>query len=282
MARAKYYVESKRRLTGSNANKWESLPNGRLYANGTFPSNKTKETLPKSFIQVHYLGQWSFMQSAGVVDIIYRPAYWIDNHLYKDDCLLISYKDKITLKAQDEKWARLDDFAGVDIHLFGRSIVDFVDGVEKYSHLDVSAIKQELYKKKVWYARSNPTHAELSNNEINFEIKAYFLARNFDVEEYSITKQREAFLEYCRRYKLTAMDEPFICENDTASIGKTVQEMVKIKEQSGDDYFIVIYPIIKGESGRNADYGLRNTIEYALHREKMVCDSIYIRSENNG
>ncbi len=79
------------------------------------------DCIPKSFIQVHYLGQWSFMQSAGVVDIIYRPAYWIDNHLYKDDCLLISYKDKITAKAQDEKWARLDDFAGVDIHLFGRS-----------------------------------------------------------------------------------------------------------------------------------------------------------------
>lgn len=122
MAKAIYYAESKRRITGRKAFQWESLPDGRLYANGIYPSNKTKETLPKSFIQVYYLGQFSFLQTAGVVNLIYRPAYFVNNHLYKDDCLLIAYKNKITMKAPDLSWARLDDFEGVDIHLFGHGI----------------------------------------------------------------------------------------------------------------------------------------------------------------
>ena len=281
MAKAKYYAESKRRLTGKNAYKWERLPDGRLYANGIYPSKKTKETLPESFIEVYYLRQWSFLQSAGVVDLIYRPAYWMDNHLYKDDCLLISYEKKITAKTQDEKWSRLDDYEGVDIYLFGSSMANFIDGVEKYSHLDVSAIKEELYKKKLWYVRNNPTHQELANEKIDFETKVYFLARNFRDKDYPLEQQRAAFLQYCQRYKLTPMAEPYISENNKESIIKAVQQIAKVKGESADDYFIVIYPIIKTECGCNADYSLRNAIEFALHQEKIVYDSIYIRGEIN-
>lgn len=159
-------------------------------------SKMTEEKLPKSFVSVYYYRQWSFMQAKGVVDVRYCPAYWSGNHMYKDDYLLISYKEKITCRMPETRRIPIDEYQGYDIILFGRSIIDFLDGVEKYSHLDVSAIRKEMRRKRIWYVRKNPSHQELSNDEIDFETKVYFLAREFESSDFSLELQKEEFLKY--------------------------------------------------------------------------------------
>ena len=273
MARAKYYTREKYKWRGREGYHRETLPDGRLFANGTYASKMTEEKLPKSFVSVYYYRQWSFMQAKGVVDVRYCPAYWSGNHMYKDDYLLISYKEKITCRMPEARRIPIDEYQGYDIILFGRSIIDFLDGVEKYSHLDVSAIRKEMRRKRIWYVRKNPSHQELSNDEIDFETKVYFLAREFESSDFSLELQKEEFLKYCHNKKLTPMNDEFVCGKNAFALDEVLKKIKECKESSPDDYFIVIFPLT--EEDRD-DYNRRNSIEIGLGRLGIVTETIYI------
>ena len=273
MARAKYYTREKYKWKSKEGYQRETLPDGRLYANGTYASKMTEEKLPKSFVSVYYYRQWSYMQAKGVVDVRYCPAYWSGNHMYKDDYLLISYKEKITCRMPEARRIPIDEYQGYDIILFGRSIIDFIDGVEKYSHLDVSAIRKEMRRKRIWYVRKNPSHQELSNDEIDFETKVYFLAREFESSDFSLELQKEEFLKYCHNKKLTPMNDEFVCGKNAFEFDEVLNKIKECKESSPDDYFIVIFPLT--EEDRD-DYNRRNSIEIGLGRLGIVTETIYI------
>ena len=278
MARAKYYTKEKYKWKSKEGYLRETLPDGRLYANGTYASKMTEEKLPKSFVSVYYYRQWSFMQAKGVVDVRYCPAYWSGNHMYKDDYLLISYKERITCRTPEVRRIPIDEYQGYDIILFGRSIIDFIDGVETFSHLDVSGIREEMRKKRIWYVRKNPSHQELSNNEIDFETKVYFLAREFESKDFSLELQKEEFLKYCCNKKLTPMDDEFVCDKNAFALDEVLKKIKACKESNPDDYFIVVFPLT--EEDRD-DYNRRNNIEIGLGRLGIVTETIYIRRREN-
>lgn len=66
-----------------------------LYSHGRYPTKITTEDLPKDYIKIHSRVIWymtGYLKTSGIVDIQYR---WVgENHLFKDDYIYISYKEK--------------------------------------------------------------------------------------------------------------------------------------------------------------------------------------------
>ena len=67
-----------------------------LYSLGHYPTKIKKEDLPKYYIEFRSRVIWymtGYLKTSGVVDIDYKALNI--NHLFKDDYLYISYKEKL-------------------------------------------------------------------------------------------------------------------------------------------------------------------------------------------
>lgn len=82
--------------------------------------------------------------------MLYVPNYVFDNHLHKDDFLLISYSDEI-VPDKNSSW-----YVGYDHVISGSMIEEFITASEKYSQYDVNDIRNELARKRQWYYERNP------------------------------------------------------------------------------------------------------------------------------
>ena len=139
-----YYVEQLKNVDGELC--YVTNPDGSLFS-GVYKTKIFPEDLPEWYVEGYMYKRHGFMSAKGVKHLFYRPNY-VFNHLYKDDTLFVSYDKEITPTENDDgfKW-----YEGYDYCLSGSVILDFVDAAEKYSRLDVSTIREELAKKKVWY-----------------------------------------------------------------------------------------------------------------------------------
>lgn len=92
-----------------------------LYSMGRYPTKLKKEDLPEDFIEFQSRVIWymtGYLKTSGVVDIGYKAMKV--NHLFKDDYLYISYKEKLKSKANE--WGSFD-YINHDISVCGNSIV---------------------------------------------------------------------------------------------------------------------------------------------------------------
>ena len=67
-----------------------------LYSKGRYKTKIAKEDLPEDYIEfnsrvIQYIT--GYLKTSGVVDIDY--TYFLENHIFKDDYLYISYKEKL-------------------------------------------------------------------------------------------------------------------------------------------------------------------------------------------
>ena len=90
-----------------------------------------------------------FLKTSGIVDIQYKMSKL--NHLFKDDYIYISYKEK--LKQETDEYG-YDHYTNYDACFCGPDILDIAHAVEKYSHLDISHIRKGM-KEKVWWLKKN-------------------------------------------------------------------------------------------------------------------------------
>ena len=99
------------------------------------------------------------MSAKGVKHLFYIPNYVFDNHLHKDDSLLISYNAPIEPYESENgfNW-----YKGYDEILGGPVLVEFVKAVEKYSAYDVSDVMKEIARKREFYYERNPEQAKLA------------------------------------------------------------------------------------------------------------------------
>lgn len=107
------------------------IPGGYLYS-GWKTGRKTKlkpEDLPKSFVYIRNYKKHGYIQTAGVVDVKYKPSPF-HNHAFKDDFLYISYHQPMAVIGGEEKgW--MDTFKHCDEYIFGSDIIGVLDGIEK-------------------------------------------------------------------------------------------------------------------------------------------------------
>ena len=143
------HIKFKNRLRKDTRN-----PDGYLYAYGRYPTKIFPSDLPDWYVYGYMYKTHGFMSAKGVKHLHFKPNYTADNHLYKYDTLFISYDSPITpTNSFGFEW-----FEGYRYILDGPTMLDFIDAAEKYSSYDVSEIRKELEKKKVWYYERNPKH----------------------------------------------------------------------------------------------------------------------------
>jgi hypothetical protein len=126
--------------------------NGYLFSEGIYRTHILPADLPEWYIHAYMYHQYGYIRAKGVKFLIYKPDYFVDNHLFKYDALFISYEIPI-VPTENERIPWYDGYTQV---LSGSAIVDFVDAAEKYSSYDVSDIRQEIEKKIAWYHEKNP------------------------------------------------------------------------------------------------------------------------------
>ena len=87
-----------------------------------------------------------YIRTSGVVDIGY--TYIKENHLFKDDYLYISYKEK--LKFEENKLGTLQ-YVNYDMSICGNSIIPILLAIEVNSNVDINIVKEKIYEKVEWY-----------------------------------------------------------------------------------------------------------------------------------
>ena len=69
-------------------------PNGYLYVDSQYNTKITADDLPDWFVYGRFYKRFGYLSAKGVVDLYYIPNMW-NNHMFKDDELVISYEEKI-------------------------------------------------------------------------------------------------------------------------------------------------------------------------------------------
>lgn len=134
----------------------ETLDTGNpyLYSGGTYPTKLTDADMPEWYIPIHSRSIWymtGFLRTSGIVDMDY--TYCKENHLFKDDYIYISYKEK--LRTEKNRWG-FDNYVNADVHISGNDIVNIVLAAEKYSGFDTKEVRRKIEEKRVWLRENEP------------------------------------------------------------------------------------------------------------------------------
>jgi len=125
-----------------------------LYSHGRYPTKIKAEDLPSDYIKIHSRVIWymrGFLKTSGIVDIGYR--YCKENHLFKDDYIYISYKEK--LRKEKNRWG-LEDYVNYDVCVCGNDIIPIALAAEKNSGVDISEVKKLIEEKRLWLLDNYP------------------------------------------------------------------------------------------------------------------------------
>lgn len=151
-----------------NGNKQPCSPKGKIYfltgivgdegsvlkdARGRI-SKYTSNDLPPWYVAGRYYKQFGYMSAKGVKEIEYLPSCWTE-HFLKDDCLLVSYRDKIT---QDpNKGTGVFSFLGYDERIWGSTILYFLRALKEYSpSVDSLSVIEQIKKKQAYLQKKYP------------------------------------------------------------------------------------------------------------------------------
>ena len=94
---------------------------GTLFSGGTYPTKITAEDLPEWYVYGRFYKHWGYLSAAGVKHLLYIPNKW-SNHMFKDDCLYISYNAPIVPNADSrsfERYTGYDEYGACEGKIFG-------------------------------------------------------------------------------------------------------------------------------------------------------------------
>lgn len=148
---SKLYLPSSFRLVREKGKypHWKTDPDGYLWAEGRYRTKILPSDLPDWYVKGYLYKRHGFLSAKGVVDIIYEPNYYIENHWHKYDSLYVSYTRK--MKRVPERWGftRCEDY---DYVMDAGIAYDFLKKVKKYSpDFDTTEIERELHLKTCWF-----------------------------------------------------------------------------------------------------------------------------------
>ena len=144
--RSNWYTEGK---FGEKYREILDTNNKYLYSQGRYHTKIKKEDLTEDYVKFKSRAIWymtGYIRTSGVVDIGY--TYIKENHLFKDDYLYISYKEK--LKFEENKLGTLQ-YVNYDMSICGNSIIPILLAIEVNSNVDINIVKEKIYEKVEWY-----------------------------------------------------------------------------------------------------------------------------------
>lgn len=143
-----------------------------LYARGHYPTKIKKEDLPEDFVEFHSRSIWymyGYLKTSGVIDVGYKPLKI--NHLFKDDYIYISYKEKLKIKEND--WGSYD-YENYDLCISGNSIIPILLSIEKYSNVDTTEVRNKILDKVKWFKEEYPDDYERNFDKGDIDIFEYY------------------------------------------------------------------------------------------------------------
>ena len=156
-----HYIDRKYKFVYNNGDsRWNKiiLDNNCLFSDkktGIYRTKITPDDLPEWYLNYWDGVRYNYINTKGVVDILYRPV--LENHLFKDDCIFISYNKKIkvteTLK-YSTTWFTVDEDEYDEI-LWDWEIINFLVYAKKYSGYDIEPIKDQIWNDKMLWLKDN-------------------------------------------------------------------------------------------------------------------------------
>ena len=143
-----------------------------LYSKGKYPTKIRTEDLTEDYIKFRSRVIWymtGYVKTFRIVDIGYTSIK--ENHLFKDDYLYISYKEK--LKFEKNRFGFLD-YADYDLCICGNSIIPILFAIEKNSKIDINSVKEKIYDKVNWYKKNCKEDYLRQFNSNNVDIFEYY------------------------------------------------------------------------------------------------------------
>ena len=134
-----------------------------LYSGGYYPTKITADDLPEDYLKIHSRVIWymtGYLKTSGIVDLDYKWAKV--NHLFKDDYIYISYKEK--LRREKDRWG-FEDVVNYDVCVCGNDIIDIVLAAEKYSGVDTSRVRELIEENRIWLRAHEPEEYERAVGE---------------------------------------------------------------------------------------------------------------------
>ena len=125
------------------------LPNECLYSKGMYATKITESDLPEWYVDGIIYKRYGFLSTKGVKQMVYKPRYM--NHLYRDDCLYVSFADEPVIEMDKHGY-----YEGYDLVVSGHMILRFIEAAKKYSNYDISELETALKEKEKWYAEKYP------------------------------------------------------------------------------------------------------------------------------
>lgn len=132
------------------------LPDNCLWSNRKYKTRITAKDLPESFIYGRFYKTWGYIDTAGIVDVYYKPNLFV-NHFLKDDCLVISYTGKIKKIQKKYGGITYDEFENEDHRIYGNEIIDILKGAREYSNFNIKPFIKKI-KDKLKHLKE--THSE--------------------------------------------------------------------------------------------------------------------------
>ena len=125
--------------------KHASNKEGYLFAQGRYPTKIKAEDLPEWYIGGKLQEQYVYISAQGVKHLVFMPVYNVSHD--KDDLLYISYDKPIVpdIASPSGKW-----LTGYNHILYGDLVMEYLQGVAKYSRYDIQPIVRQIADKQKW------------------------------------------------------------------------------------------------------------------------------------
>lgn len=128
---------------------WWCDPEGYLLAEGRWRTKIKPEDMPDWFVYGYMYKRHGYISAKGVVDILYEPNYFIENHCHKYDNLYVSFSHKLTRVSTQFGHTTCEDY---DYILDAGIIYSYLEKVKIYSpQVEVEQMLHEAKMKRAWY-----------------------------------------------------------------------------------------------------------------------------------
>lgn len=158
-----------------------------LYSKGRYPTKIRAEDLPEDYLEIMSRSIWymtGYLKISGIVDMDY--TYVGENHLFKDDYIYISYREK--LRRERNSWGN-EDIVNYDVCICGNDIINIVLASEIYSGFDTTKVRRKIEEKRVWLRDNEPDYYKDAVKE-DEELFSLFTRKGYIPEKIGKTRLR--------------------------------------------------------------------------------------------
>lgn len=134
-----------------------------LYSRGRYLTKIKPKDLPEDYIKIRSRSIWymtGYIKTSDVVDMYY--TYCKENHLFKDDYIYISYKERI--RTEVTEWGHIN-VINYDVCICGNDIINIVLAAEKYSGIDTNFVRARIEEKRIWLRDNEPEEYQMAVGE---------------------------------------------------------------------------------------------------------------------